>query len=83
MNFQLKLFQTYNWLFFGFLYFIICVRASFFIFSETIDYYINCVEHLYFHENLEMFLLKENDLKDVIIYLFGSMVFIIQSIRLK
>jgi hypothetical protein len=38
----------YNWLFIGFLMFVILVRSKWFFISESVDYHLNTVEHLFF-----------------------------------
>ena len=38
----------YNWLFPGFIMFVILVRSKWFFISESIDYHLNTVEHLFF-----------------------------------
>ena len=120
---QLQLHCYYNWFFLFFLGFIILVRADLFNFSDTIDYHLNSVEHLFFsfiiclllsiymtlfdvltnHKALkfilifgtfnfigllneyfqnyfqhsDVLLLKENDAKDMMMNLLGSILFVI------
>lgn len=38
----------YNWLFPGFIMFVVLVRSKWFFISESIDYHLNTLEHLFF-----------------------------------
>lgn len=121
--------KLYNWVFVSFLAFIVLVRADLFNFSETIDFHINSVEHLFFSciiclllsiymqifdflsqsritklivifvafntigflneyfqnffQQTPIFYLKEDDIKDIVINLIGSTIFLIVSLFYK
>lgn len=45
---QLKNHPLYNWLFIAFVGFIVLVRTKWFLVSETMEYNLNSVEHLFF-----------------------------------
>lgn len=128
---QLKNYNLYNWLFIAFVGFVVLVRSKWFYVSETVDYHLNSVEHLFFaciiclmitlylylfniltskpiltlilifvgfnfigllNENFQnffqqtpVFLLNENDIKDIIMNLIGSSsyVFLVSIFKLK
>lgn len=126
----LKRHHSYNWLFIAFLAFIVVVRIRLFHDSETIEYHLNTLEHLffaiiiclvinvyflifnimqknavlkimsvfvvfnligivneyfqnYFQPENQFYILKENNLKDIVINLLGSTFFLLASVNYK
>jgi hypothetical protein len=126
---KINLHKIYNWLFLSFLGFIVLVRADLFNFSDTTDYHINSIEHIFFSgivclillvynqmfnlirnkfkvlllvifitfnfigllneyfqnffQHTPIFYLKDNDIKDLVINLIGSSLFVIFSLVFK
>lgn len=74
----LKKHNVYNWIFIFFLVFIVWVRTRTYAFSESVEYHLNTVEHLFFAVTicilvtvyLQLFgILKENSILNLVLVL--------------